>query len=345
MVKRYAAGRRAAWIVPLALAAIVAAMIAVALAADDGACPTLEFRERLYDVTFVGDNEAWVVGYPGLVMHTTDGAQTWNRECELGDYALFAVDFVGKDLGWAVGREGQIIHTVDGGKTWLPDKPVTEEALFDVDFADEKHGIAVGNFGVLLRTEDGGQTWIDQVLEPMANAQINAVSFVNAHLAFIAGEYPLWEAQLDENVQMVTLSNIFRSTDGGATWHTVHTGHQVVLNDVFFKDEREGWVVGVNGLLLHTTDGGETWEAIDTGVKAHLNKIALGPDAVWVAGLEGTLLKVVGAQANLIGLKAYTWLSAVGFSAAGNGVVIGGRGTLFATQDNGGQWTDFPIKR
>jgi len=345
MMKRQFVRKRALWIVLLALAMIVAGTIAAALAEDDGVCPTLVFRDRLYDVTFVDDNEAWVVGYPGLVMHTTDGAQTWDRECELGDFALFAVDFVGKDLGWAVGRAGKIIHTVDGGKTWVPDQPVIEEALFDVDFADAKHGIAVGNFGVLARTEDGGQTWIDQVLEPMANAQINAVSFVNEHLAFIVGEYPLWEAQLDENVQMSTLSNIFRSTDGGATWHTVHTGHQVVLNDVVFKDEREGWVTGVNGLLLHTTDGGETWQAIDTGVKVHLNKIALGPDALWVAGLEGTLIKVAGAQATLVGLKAYTWLSAVGFSPTGMGVVIGGRGTLFATQDNGGKWTEFPIKR
>lgn len=344
-MKRQTVNWRALSIALLVLAAIGFSMTVVVIAQDDGGCPTLVFRDRLYDVTFVGDNEAWVVGYPGLVMQTVDAGKTWRREGELGDFALFAVDFVGRNLGWAVGRAGKIIHTVDGGKTWQHDEKITDEVLFDVDFADAQHGLAVGNFGVILRTADGGQTWEEQVFEPMANAQINAVSFVKPDLAYIVGEYPLWEAQLDENIQLSSLSNIFRSTDGGVTWQIAHTGHNVVFNDVYFKNEREGWVIGVNGVLLHTVDSGETWQSIDSGVDVHLFKITEGPSGIWVVGLEGSLLKVVGEQVTKVNLKAYTWFSAVGFSPTGKGIVIGGRGTLFTTQSDGKSWTEFPIKR
>ena len=48
--------------------------------------------------------------------------------------------------------------------------------------------------------------------------------------------------------------------DDGATWEDRSLGKDITLNAVTFVDEKEGWIVGEFGTILHTSDGGETWQ-------------------------------------------------------------------------------------
>lgn len=331
---RFAKGLLAVFLVVGGLAGVVT----VSVALTDGGCPTLAFRDRLFAATFATDNDGWIVGYPGIVLHTGDGGKSWERACDLSDQALFAVDFVGRDRGWAVGRAGKLIMTHDAGKTWTHHEALCEDPLFDVDFVDEKHGWAVGNFGSVLRTIDGGETWISQVLEPMGNASINAVHFFDAQHGFLVGEYPAWEAVLDENVVVETLSNMFETTDGGMTWKVVDAGTKFALYAINFRDDKHGYAVGTKGTLTHTVDGGATWNVIPTGVEVNLFGLAVSPSAAWAVGTAGTLLKIKEGRVEVVDLNAYSWLSAVAFSPAGNGLIVGGRGLLYHTQSDGQSW-------
>jgi photosystem II stability/assembly factor-like uncharacterized protein len=330
----------------LALAVLVLALglTAVYGASDSAGCPTVVFRDRLFDATFSADQEAWVVGYPGLLVHSTDGGRTWQRQCGVTDQALFAVDFTDAQHGWVVGRAGSLLLTADGGKNWEPHAPLCEDHLFGVDFVDAQHGWAVGNFGRVVRTSDGGRTWTSEVLAPMANASLHAVHFVNTQRGFVGGENPLWEAQIDNTVQTATLSNAFSTNDGGVTWTVMKTGIPFTLYDIFFEDEKTGWVVGAKGSLAKTTDGGATWRVMPTHAKAHLLKIAKARDGLWIAGTEGVVLKVVGDRVEPVAINAFTWLSAIAFGPSGAGVVVGNRGTLFTRAGAGDKWQLFPLK-
>lgn len=49
------------------------------------------------------------------------------------------------------------------------------------------------------------------------------------------------------------------SDDNGVSWRQANVPVSVTLTSVQFVDEKEGWVVGNGGVLLHSQDGGETW--------------------------------------------------------------------------------------
>jgi photosystem II stability/assembly factor-like uncharacterized protein len=52
--------------------------------------------------------------------------------------------------------------------------------------------------------------------------------------------------------------NVVRSTDG-RQWTQVAIPVHATLTDVDFIDARHGWIVGHDGVVLHTVDGGQTW--------------------------------------------------------------------------------------
>ncbi len=53
---------------------------------------------------------------------------------------------------------------------------------------------------------------------------------------------------------------IQRSTNAGRTWQQVDSPVSSDLVQVRFRDERNGWIVGHDALVLHTTDGGHSWQ-------------------------------------------------------------------------------------
>ena len=100
-------------------------------------------------VTCVDVNTCWVVGSSGLILHTTDGGDSWiPQESGVTDN-LDAVQFVSPTTGWIV---GPILHTTDGGQTWTPQtaEPGCSN-LYDLHFVDIDHGWAAGKDGVVCK--------------------------------------------------------------------------------------------------------------------------------------------------------------------------------------------------
>lgn len=95
---------------------------------------------------------------------------------------------------------------------------------------------------------------------------------------------------------------LVRSTDGGRRWTRVDlpplprvltTRYAAArqLLDIAFADDRQGWIVGVDGIVLATNDGGLTWQRQTSGTRMDLQAVAAaGPRAAWLAGRQGTVL-------------------------------------------------------
>ena len=110
---------------------------------------------------------------------------------------------------------------------------------------------------------------------------------------------------------------LLETTDGGASWQLLRPPTEDALQDVFFTDERTGFIVCVRSVyspmkvgeprsyLLKTTDGGDTWTRVDV--------VGAGEDSLQLARVR--------------------------FADARRGWVFGEEGALYSTEDGGATWT------
>ncbi len=191
----------------------------------------------------------------------------------------------------AVGEWGHILYSDDNGHHWDQASVPTSLTLTAVHFATPLKGWAVGHDGIVLHTNDGGKTWLKQ-LDGFKGNELNL-----AHTKTLVADK---EAELSGAPEA--------DRDGLATelddlQYELENLESAVkdriccepLMDVWFKNDREGFVIGAYGQFYHTTDGGESWtpwwDRIDNPDGFHLNAIAQAKGALFIAGEAGTLYR------------------------------------------------------
>ena len=118
-----------------------------------------DWETNFNDLHFVDAKHGWIVGEKGMIIHTNDGGQTWERQ-ETGTEGDFkSVYFTTLLNGWAVGDNGLIAATDDGGKHWYLQESGIYSMLNGVFFANSKEGWVVGEDADILYTQNGGKTW------------------------------------------------------------------------------------------------------------------------------------------------------------------------------------------
>ncbi len=310
----------------------VAALV-VALACSEGeplpppaeGLPGVVRRDALYDVALAGKH-VWVVGYPGLILHSADGGRTFERQGPQARTAYLAVDFADERTGVVVGRGGAALWTEDGGKTWDNRPLSTAEPLFDVDLVDARTAFAVGNFAAAVRTRDGGRTFeAMRVAEEGEDPTLNSVAFLDARRGVVVGEMGL----------------IARTLDGGDSFTRVDDG---TIEAHLFGVEAAGEgfvVVGSEGTILVSRDAGATFERVVSPVREDLIRVATAGARTVVVGLAGTILWArdpAGPYQVVASVPTYQWLAGVRLAADGRGFAAGARGTLLVTDDFGATW-------
>ena len=106
-------------------------------------------------------------------------------------------------------------------------------------------------------------------------------AWVNVNVGAVNGEYiNMLEWPVYNRCFAITnLGNIYKSTDGGATWANIYDdAANTQLNDISFTKDGEGWVVGNDDLLLHTLDWGNTIDVVDGPNDGLLNLLTCDVD-------------------------------------------------------------------
>ena len=224
----------------------------------------------------------------------------------------------------AVGQRGHIVYSDDGGKTWLQAKVPVSSDLVAVAFPTPAKGWAVGHDGVVLHTADGGATWVRQLDgrsagQLMANyyrakAGSGALGGSEAATALV-GEAERFAAQGAENSFL----------------------------DVWFADENNGFIVGAFNLIFRTTDGGGAWEPwfhrTENPNRLHLYAIRKAGGGLYIAGEQGTVLKLDAAGEKFVPLDTGYKGTFFGISGSGDAVTVFGlRGHAFRSTDGGKTW-------
>lgn len=85
---------------------------------------------------------------------------------------------------------------------------------------------------------------------------------------------------------------IYRTEDGGDTWHKSSNETDQLLYDVGMADAARGWAVGQIGLVLRSEDGGRTWQHQPTVKEtegSHLFSLhVIDANTAWAVGEWGT---------------------------------------------------------
>ncbi|MDH4565611.1 photosystem II stability/assembly factor-like protein [Pseudomonas sp. BN414] len=154
----------------------------------------------LTSASFVDAHQGWIAGHSGVVLHTTDGGESWALQTD------------GKALAQATLAQAQGLPEIDADRERLiadaqrlvddgADKP-----LLSICFADALRGMVVGAFGLAATTDDGGKTWTpcrDRLANPM-----------RMHLYAVARHDKTWVIAGEQGVLM-------RSNDDGASFESL----------------------------------------------------------------------------------------------------------------------------
>jgi len=298
-------------------------------------------NENFYGV-YIVEEQAWIVGYYGAILHTPDRGQTWQIQRSPTPSALFSVRFVNSENGWIAGSYGTILHTTDGGKRWRTQPAGTTEHLFGLAMIGESHGWSVGSRGTTLRTEDGGRSWVSSLVP--GDFTFSGVAFLDRRRGWIAGEFGV----------------IFHTFDGGKNWLkqkspvevSFASGESRNLFSLNINRADSGYAVGLDGVVLQNS-AAKGWEIVRQGSVAnklteqnHLFASTMNHNEVWAVGERGTLLQSNGDGKHWQQVKAEiprVSLNGIAFGKNGFGLVVGNRGVVLRTEDGGVTWKRIKI--
>jgi len=231
--------------------------------------------KNLHSVYFVDSLYGWAVGDSGIIIHTSDGGNSWIIQESQTENDIVHVFFLNNNLGWASSYKYSslpygtlLLKTTDGGQNWNSSL-YPEENIFItcILFQDSLNGWMGGRPHTLVKTIDGGINW--------QQAEVDTST-----LAF----FPVLNIQFfDENYGYACgglfdiAGVIWRTTNGGEKWYALDPMfapadevHQLHLFDSIH-------VMGAGGdpdfgygvALMRTWDGGITWDYEELGIQGN----------------------------------------------------------------------------
>lgn len=213
-----------------------------------------------------------------------------------------------------VGQRGHIVYSDDQGRSWRQATVPVSSDLVAVSFPTPQHGWAVGHDGVVLHSSDAGATWTRQLDGRGLGALVLAHYKAQGDEAWIA-EAERFAAQGAENPFL----------------------------DVWFADERTGFVVGAFNLILRTTDGGQSWapwlDRSDNPQALHLYAIRRVAGEIYVTGEQGLVMRLDPVAGRFVALQTPYTGSFFGLTGSRNAVIVFGlRGNAYRSTDRGASW-------
>jgi len=236
-------------------------------------------RTDFYQAMASNSQLTLLVGNHGLVLHSADHGDTWQRQQLPTDMGLIDVDVCPDGSFIALGFDSRLWHADAQGQNWKVHALPSSEQMMTAACAPDGSWWAAGSFSTLQRSADQGQSWTETSLEE--DAFLTTLQFIDQQQAVVSGEYGL----------------VFTSRDGGLNWEPAGA-----LPDEFyphashFTSLEQGWVGGLNGFIWHTRDGGEHWQRQPTGTEAPIFGFISGPHGLYAVGENTTVLRLHGQR-------------------------------------------------
>lgn len=309
---------------------------------------------NLNAVCVLDEDEAFFAGEGGVVMHTTDGGESWDvqsaGEVAFKHYMQMFDDGTGYLLGDTTRMTGQyeyvthLYKTEDHGRSWHKHSYLQQYAL-GCYFLNPDTGWIAGSthdYYFISKSTDGGQTWEEQ----WVSEEYHGVSsFINK--VFFLDEMHGWVA--------TPQNRVFITSDGGEEWDEVQITDIEFGGpfDIEFLDEETGWAVGKDadtgyGMVIHTINGGYDWEVqfrdelrgrfMDIEIVSEETLIVLGFPHIIYRSADGGETWDTGENIDS------RQLTRIGFDSTGDyGWCVGNNGYIISTTDSGLNWSQVNV--
>lgn len=271
----------------------------------------------------------WVaVGRRGHVLWSDD-AHAWHQAKVPVSVDLVAVSFPSAEHGWAVGHGGVILRSLDGGRSW--DTQLDGRRLADLLIAHWTPLAAQASEtepGARLALQDAERFKDEGPGRPFLD-----VAFIDEQTGYAVGAYNL----------------ILMTTDAGAHWQVLSdradNPSALHLNAVRLLD-RQAYLVGEQGLLLHENPATGHFEAIQTPYGGTWFGLLARPDLMLLFGLRGTAYAShdQGASWTRVDTGTQGTLNAGASLADGRVVLVTAEGRLLLSDDaSAGHFRAVPV--
>ncbi|HYP00273.1 MAG TPA: YCF48-related protein [Pyrinomonadaceae bacterium] len=186
---------------------------------------------------------------------------------------------------------------------------------------------------------EGGVGW-KGTRHGAAGKDLNTVYFTDGKRGWIAGDGGL----------------VYRTEDGGRTWVRQFVGTNEQINDLYFRDKEDGYLIAGSGILI-TADGGRTWRearrfrpADFGGSVPELYSVRFpSKKKGWIVGSVSRRDVVSDSLVLYTDDAGATWrpqpvpsrdeLIHLDFTGERRGWIVGDKGTILATTDGGMNWS------
>ncbi|ADB15614.1 Uncharacterized photosystem II stability/assembly factor-like protein [Pirellula staleyi DSM 6068] len=304
---------------------------------------TLLSDSQLSSIHFADHDHGWAVGDRGVILATTNGGRTWQRQNSPVACRLAAVQFLSPQVGFAVGgwthpythhTSGVVLSTRDGGFSWRVMPGLVLPRLSGLRMTSTQEGLAFGESSSLFpsgvfRTSDGGKSW-----HPVSK---------NVMPGWVAGDMRSdGSGVLVDHHGTVKLLAAQEIRDSRSPSIGKRSLHQLKL-----MEDGKGWLVGSAGLALTTTDGGISWTLPSRSLPEiaasdfDLHCVATYQNHVWIAGNPGTSIFYShdgGGSWQTFRTSSHVPIQSLFFLDQQRGWAAGAMGTILATRDGGRTW-------
>ena len=242
-------------------------------------------------------NDCHAAGRNEIMLHTTDGGDTWTRETIPGvGRSIYDVVMTTAQSGIAVSRNYN--YFTEDGVTWEGafDNGVGRTHL-DLDMINSWQGVVSTKKNLFDYTLDAGRHWKGYFFYQFGvfyNSGADAYDYDgdgNLDYAWLAG--CIAEGDLDGPCREGAIIFSPDVLSGPDSWRALLLDPNVPrLQKIEMVNEQTGWAVGFDATVLFTEDGGNTWQIQPVPSDANLYGMDVyNRGLVYAVGLRGDILR------------------------------------------------------
>jgi photosystem II stability/assembly factor-like uncharacterized protein len=252
---------------------------------------------------------------------------------------LRSVSFIDNNIGYVCGKHdgavdyGKLWRTADGGQNWTLVASAINVSFNSVEKTADNFVWVAGDSGLVFRCDLANNFFIYQNI---SSYTLNCGSSPDSSIFYCAG---------DNGV-------LYSTYDSGIHWDTLQSGTLENINDIYFENAAEGWIVADGGYIASTLDSGNTWTFAnqpfwgfrDLNSLSFQGTTGMNP---YVVGSNGAGMFSTDGGSNWFQYSTNTGseIACIQFGTTNGGIMCGTDGFVSRTSNGGGFWSTDVVPR